>query len=317
MHSNLAPGVSGAFSVFCYSRKSNNKPKKKPQEGSSKKEEVAPKQADSQKPSRPPPRIVDTSVRSLKSQLRIVKSWQNGGSSAVPAVQRKYRRKRENEGKAPERELDATEVAAREKMLLMRGKGLTSLYQQKASKINPAAVLVDGYNVMFKWMEHPGQRALKRHLAGDLQAQREAFLLELSAYTGWNRLRMMVAFDAQCNPDAPPVSRDEVGGLEVVFIGEGEADSFIVQEAQSLRAAGCPYVLVATSDNDIRDSCWSNQIFPVSAVQLLQEVNKAKREFEKYQKRRMRDAGSRLGSILMQADPSVYNELEKKRYPGL
>jgi len=49
MHSNLAPGVSGAFSVFCYSRKSNNKPKKKPQEGSSKKEEVAPKQADSQK----------------------------------------------------------------------------------------------------------------------------------------------------------------------------------------------------------------------------------------------------------------------------
>jgi len=51
----------------------------------------------------------------------------------VPAVQRKYRRKRENEGKAPERELDATEVAAREKMLLMRGKGLTSLYQQKVN----------------------------------------------------------------------------------------------------------------------------------------------------------------------------------------
>jgi len=43
----------------------------------------------------------------------------------------------------------------------------------------------------------------------------------------------------------------------------------------SLERARCaPQVLVATSDNDIRDSCWSNQIFPVSAVQLLQEVNK-------------------------------------------
>ncbi len=38
------------------------------------------------------------------------------------------------------------------------------------------------------------------------------------------------------------VCRDEVGGLEVVFIGIGEADSFIVREAQSLRTAGCPYV---------------------------------------------------------------------------
>ena len=30
-------------------------------------------------------------------------------------------------------------------------------------------MLVDGYNVMFKWMEHPGQKLLKQKVAGDLQ----------------------------------------------------------------------------------------------------------------------------------------------------
>ena len=36
--------------------------------------------------------------------------------------------------------------------------------------------------------------------------------------------------------------RDQVGGVEVVFVGSGEADSFIIGEAQQLRKAGCPHV---------------------------------------------------------------------------
>jgi len=57
-----------------------------------------------------------------------------------------------------------------------RGQGsLVTQFVLQASKINPAAVLVDGYNVMFKWMEHPGQRALKRHLAGDLQVNPKSY----------------------------------------------------------------------------------------------------------------------------------------------
>lgn len=310
-------GKPGSLTILCYSRKSNNKNQKKALD-SSKKEEVIPK-TEQKKPIPAPPRIVDTSTRSLKSQIRIVKSWQaNASASGEPTVQRKYRRKRAGEPEdVPEKELDELQVAAHERWLLMQGKGLTSLYQQKASRTNPAAVLVDGYNVMHKWMEHSGQRLLKIQLAGDLQAQREAFLMELSAYSGWNNLRMMVAFDAQCNPDAPPISRNEVGGLEVVFIGDVEADSFIVKEAQLLRSTGCPYVLVATSDNDIQDACWSNEIFPVSAAQLLQQVHKAKKAFERYQKERgIRDAGSRLGAALLQGNPDVYRELEKKRYPG-
>ena len=36
--------------------------------------------------------------------------------------------------------------------------------------------------------------------------------------------------------------RGQVGGVEVVFVGSGEADSFIIGEAQQLRKAGCPHV---------------------------------------------------------------------------
>jgi hypothetical protein len=43
----------------------------------------------------------------------------------------------------------------------------------------------------------------------------------------------------------------------------------------------------------------------------------AKKAFERYQKERgIRDAGSRLGAALLQGNPDVYRELEKKRYPG-
>lgn len=89
----------------------------------------------------------------------------------------------------------------------------------------------------------------------------------------------------------------------------GEADSFIIGEAQELRKAGCPYVcpkpipdsvrslclqgrialsytaanetdvatsqvLVASSDNDVRDACWTNDVVPVHASQLLREIKK-------------------------------------------
>ena len=37
--------------------------------------------------------------------------------------------------------------------------------------------------------------------------------------------------------------RDQVGGVEVVFIGNTEADSFIIKEAEQLRTSGCPYVI--------------------------------------------------------------------------
>ena len=41
------------------------------------------------------------------------------------------------------------------------------------------------------------------------------------------------------------VCRDQVGGVEVVFVGRTNADTFIITEAQQLRKSGCPYVSFA------------------------------------------------------------------------
>ncbi len=43
----------------------------------------------------------------------------------------------------------------------------------------------------------------------------------------------------------------------------------------------------------------------------------AKKEFDRHQKEKRIRAGSRLGSAILQTNPTVYNELEKKRLPGL
>lgn len=75
------------------------------------------------------------------------------------------------------------------------------------AKTNPPAVLVDGYNVLMQWLQEAGEEVRKRRVAGDLQAGRLEILRDLSEYSGWRNMRMMVAFDAQGNLDAPSLAR--------------------------------------------------------------------------------------------------------------
>lgn len=65
---------------------------------------------------------------------------------------------------------------------------------------NPPAVLVDGYNVLMLWLREAGEEARKSRIAGNLEAGRLEILRDLSDYSGWRNVRIMVAFDAQGNP---------------------------------------------------------------------------------------------------------------------
>ena len=72
---------------------------------------------------------------------------------------------------------------------------------------NPPAVLVDGYNILMAWIQQPGDKSRKQQIANDFAAARDMILKDLSDYSGWRRFRMMVAFDAYGNVDAPRISR--------------------------------------------------------------------------------------------------------------
>lgn len=74
---------------------------------------------------------------------------------------------------------------------------------------NPPAVLVDGYNILMRWLDEddPNEKARKLRVKGDLEAGRTEILRDLSEYSSWCKFRMMVAFDAIGNLEAPTISR--------------------------------------------------------------------------------------------------------------
>lgn len=69
-----------------------------------------------------------------------------------------------------------------------------------------AVLLIDGYNIMLQWLEEPLQKRLKKTSGTNFEVIRDAFLRDVSAYSS-RELRVMVAFDAMGNPNAPPIAR--------------------------------------------------------------------------------------------------------------
>lgn len=85
-----------------------------------------------------------------------------------------------------------------------------------------------------------------------LDAARAALLLDLAEYSAVAGVRVVVAFDAMGNPEAPGLQRDTVAGVDVVFCASSDADAFLMSEARRLADAGCPRVVVASSDREIQ-----------------------------------------------------------------
>lgn len=92
-------------------------------------------------------------------------------------------------------EADAAELSKKES----KNFALSSLYQTnaRAARYGAAAItlppilLVDGYNVMFKW-----ERTSKYLMQGQLDVARDILMDALSTYSHTNGVRVVVAFDA-------------------------------------------------------------------------------------------------------------------------
>ena len=135
-------------------------------------------------------------------------------------------------------------------------------------------LIVDGYNMVFAWQE------LRPLAQGDIDAARRRLCDLLSSYAGFKKCTTVVVFDGYKHKGSPG-EKQLANGLRVVYTAEGEtADAYIQGLAAQI---GKNYaVRVASSDGLIQLSSLGSGVLRVSARELEQEVEQARKEMKKY-----------------------------------
>ncbi len=161
----------------------------------------------------------------------------------------------------------------------------TPLYNVKASNrpateeitIKPLKqkyIIVDGYNMIFAWED------LAAQARSDLDAARRQLCDRLSSFAGFTKCRLVVVFDGY-KQKGNPGEKSQFHNIQVVYTKEGEtADAYI--EALVHEIGGNYAVRVATSDSLVQLSSWRSGVLRLSARELQEEVEGARREMGKH-----------------------------------
>ena len=155
--------------------------------------------------------------------------------------------------------------------------GVTTAPAEEKLTIRPLkdqCIIVDGYNVIFAWEE------LAETAKHDLEAARRGLLDALSSYAGYKKHRVVVVFDGW-KQKGNPGEKSTFHNIQVVYTKEGQTgDAYI----ESLVAQiGRNYaVRVATSDALVQISSLRSGVLRMSARELREEVETARREMTKY-----------------------------------
>jgi predicted RNA-binding protein with PIN domain len=138
-------------------------------------------------------------------------------------------------------------------------------------------IIADGYNIIFAWEDLAEQA---RH---DLDAARRQLCDTLSSYAGFTKTRLVVVFDGY-KQKGNPGEKSQFHNIQVVYTKEGETcDAYI--EALVHEIGGSYNIRVATSDSLIQISSLRSGVLRISARELLDEVEAARREMSQhYQK---------------------------------
>ena len=135
-------------------------------------------------------------------------------------------------------------------------------------------LIVDGYNILFAWDR------LAEMAKNDLDAARRALMDDLSSYAGFKKARVVLVFDGY-KRKGNPGEKSTFHNIQVVYTAEGETgDAYI----ESLVAEiGTNFNLrVATSDGLVQLASIRSGVLRVSARELQEEVEQAKKEMRKH-----------------------------------
>ena len=135
-------------------------------------------------------------------------------------------------------------------------------------------LIVDGYNMIFAW---PG---LAETAQSDLEAARRQLCDALSSYAAFKKCRLVVVFDGW-KVKGNPGEKQEFSGIQVVYTKENETgDAYI--EALVAQIGTNYNVRVATSDALVQLSSVRSGVLRVSARELLEEVEAARKEMRRH-----------------------------------
>lgn len=135
-------------------------------------------------------------------------------------------------------------------------------------------LIVDGYNIIFAWPE------LAETAKSDLEAARRQLMDALSSYAGFKKLHLVLVFDGY-KVKSNPGERTKFHNIQVVYTKENETgDQYI--ETLAAQFGGNYAVRVATSDNLVQISSLRSGVLRMSARELREEVELARKEMKKY-----------------------------------
>ena len=131
-------------------------------------------------------------------------------------------------------------------------------------------IIVDGYNVIFAWED------LAAQARADLDAARRQLCDALSSFAGFTKCRLVVVFDGY-KQKGNPGEKSQFHNIQVVYTREGEtADQYI--EALAHEIGSSFSVRVASSDSLVQLSAFGSGVLRMSARELREEVDRAKKE---------------------------------------
>jgi len=172
-----------------------------------------------------------------------------------------------------------------EKIMLREfGPQTTTLYRAPANRpasetltIKPLKqkyIIVDGYNIIFAWEE------LAFLAKEDLDAARRRLCDLLSSYAGFTKCRLVVVFDGY-KQKGNPGERTQFHNIQVVYTREGQTgDAYIEALVHDI---GSNYaVRVATSDSLVQLASIRSGVLRMSARELKEEVELARKEMGKH-----------------------------------
>ena len=135
-------------------------------------------------------------------------------------------------------------------------------------------LIVDGYNIIFAWEK------LAEAAKNDLDAARRALMDDLSSYAGFKKCRVVLVFDGY-KRKGNPGEKFTFHNFQVVYTAEGETgDAYI--EALVAEIGTNFNLRVATSDGLVQLASLRSGVLRVSARELQEEVELAKKEMRKH-----------------------------------